>query len=46
MKLYQAEFITGSGTSGYLAKFNGTYSVTMGPQLGSSTTTFLRNDGQ
>ena len=46
MKLYQAEFITGSGTSGYLTKFNGAHSVTIGPQLGSSTTTFLRNDGQ
>lgn len=46
MKLYQTEFITGSGTSGYIAKFNGTHSVTIGPQLGSSTTTFLRNDGQ
>lgn len=37
--------ITGSGTSGYLAKFNGTNTITNGPQLGSSTTTFLRNDG-
>jgi len=37
--------ITGSGTSGYLAKFNGANSITNGPQLGSSTTTFLRNDG-
>lgn len=40
-----ANNITGSGTSGYLAKFNGTNTVTSGPQLGSSTTTFLRNDG-
>ena len=37
--------VTGSGTSGYLAKFNGTNTITNGPQLGSSTTTFLRNDG-
>lgn len=37
--------VTGSGTSGYLAKFNGTHTITNGPQLGSSTTTFLRNDG-
>ena len=37
--------ITGSGTSGYLAKFNGTNTITNGPQLGSSTTTYLRNDG-
>ena len=36
---------TVSGTSGYLAKFNGANSITSGPQLGSSTTTFLRNDG-
>lgn len=35
----------GSGTSGYLTKWNGTNSLTNGPQLGSSTTTFLRNDG-
>ena len=37
--------VTGSGTSGYLAKFNGVNTITSGPQLGSSTTTFLRNDG-
>ena len=37
--------VTGSGTSGYLTKFNGTNTITDGPQLGSSTTTFLRNDG-
>ena len=37
--------VTGSGTSGYLAKWNGANTITNGPQLGSSTTTFLRNDG-
>lgn len=37
--------ITGSGTNNYLAKFNNTNTLTNGPQLGSSTTTFLRNDG-
>jgi len=37
--------ITGSGTSGYLTKFNGTNTITNGPQLGSGTTTYLRNDG-
>lgn len=37
--------VTGTGTSGYLAKFNGNNSITNGPQLGSGTTTFLRNDG-
>lgn len=37
--------ITGTGTSGYLAKFNGTNTITSGPQLGTSTTTYLRNDG-
>lgn len=37
--------VTGNGTSGYLTKWNGTNSITNGPQLGSSTTTFLRNDG-
>lgn len=39
--------ITGSGTrtSGYIAKFSGTNTITNGPQLGSATTTYLRNDG-
>ena len=37
--------VTGSGTSGYLVKWNGTNTITNGPQLGSSTTTYLRNDG-
>lgn len=40
-----ANNITGSGTSGYLTKFNGTNTVTNGPQLGSSTTTYLNNAG-
>lgn len=40
-----ANAITGSGTSGYLTKFNGTNTITNGPQLGSDTTKFLRNDG-
>ena len=38
--------IAGSGTSGCIAKFDGTNTVTNGPALGSSTTTYLRNDGQ
>jgi hypothetical protein len=37
--------VTGSGTSGYLAKWNGANTITNGPLIGSSTTTFLRNDG-
>lgn len=37
--------VTGSGISGYLVKWNGTNTITNGPQLGSSTTTYLRNDG-
>lgn len=37
--------VTGSGTSGYLAKFNGASTITNGVQLGSDTTKFLRNDG-
>lgn len=38
--------ITGSGTSGYLAKFNGTNTITSGPQLVSTTANkFLRDDG-
>ncbi len=32
-------------TSGYLAKFTGNKVVANGPQLGSGTTTYLRNDG-
>ena len=37
--------IVGSGTSGSIAKFDGTNSITDGPALGSSTSTYLRNDG-
>lgn len=37
--------ITGSGSDGYLVKFNGTNTITNGPQLGNDTTKFLRNDG-
>jgi len=40
-----ANNITGTGTSGYLTKFNGTNTITNGPQLGSDTTKYLRNDG-
>ena len=37
--------ITGSGTSGYIAKFNGSATITNGPAFGSDTTKYLRNDG-
>lgn len=39
--------VTASTTtsSGYLAKFTGNKIVANGPQLGSATTTYLRNDG-
>lgn len=37
--------VTGTGTSGYLAKWNGSGSITSGPQIGSGTTKFLREDG-
>lgn len=37
--------VGGSGTSGYIATWTGTTAVGNGPQLGSSTVTFLRNDG-
>ena len=37
--------VTGSGTSGYIAKFNGANTITNGPAFGSATTTYLRNDG-
>ena len=46
-----ANNITGSGTSGYLTKFNGKNTITNGPQLSSTisnqsqTTKFLREDG-
>ncbi len=38
--------ITGSGTSGYIAKFNGTNTVTNGPAFGSDATKFLNNKGE
>lgn len=41
-----ANNITGSGTSGYLAKFNGSNTITNGPQLGNSISTFLNNKGE
>lgn len=37
--------ITGSGTNGCIAKFNGANTITNGSAIGASTTTFLRNDG-
>ena len=37
--------VTGSGTSGHLTKWDGTNTITNGPQLGSSTTTYLNNAG-
>ena len=37
--------VIGSGTSGSLTKWSGTNTITDGPALGSSTSTFLRNDG-
>ena len=37
--------VTGSGTSGYLAKWNGANSLTNGPQITSGGTGFLKQDG-
>lgn len=37
--------VTGSGTSGYIAKFNGGNTITNGPAIGTDTTKYLRNDG-
>lgn len=37
--------VTGSGTSGYLAKFNGANTITNAVAFGSDTTKYLRNDG-
>ena len=41
-----ANNVTGSGTSGYLAKFTGTNTIGNGPALGSDTTKFLNNKGE
>ena len=41
-----ANNITGSGTSGYLAKFTGANTIGNGPALGSDTTKFLNNKGE
>jgi len=38
--------VTGSGTSGYLAKFTGANTIGNGPALGSDTTKFLNNKGE
>ena len=40
-----ANNVTGTGTAGYLAKFSAASGISNGPQLGTSTETFLRNDG-
>lgn len=40
-----ANNITGSGTSGYLAKFNSSNTIEDGVAFGTDTTKFLRNDG-
>ena len=37
--------VTGSGTSGYIAKFNGANTITNGPAFGNSVSSYLRNDG-
>ena len=40
-----ANNITGTGVADYIAKFDGTNSITIGPSLGNDTSAFLRNDG-
>lgn len=40
-----SNYVQGSGSQDCLVKFSGSSSVTSGPAIGSSTTTFLRNDG-
>jgi hypothetical protein len=42
---YGAGTVTGSGTKGYIAKWNSASALTNGPAFGSDTTKFLRNDG-
>lgn len=37
--------VTGSGTANYLAKFSGAHTIANGPLIGTSTDTYLRNDG-
>lgn len=37
--------VTGTGNSGYIAKWESETGITNGPQLGNDQTTFLRNDG-
>ena len=37
--------ITGSGTNGYIAKFDSTNTLTNGPKINSNGTKFLREDG-
>lgn len=39
------DYVMGTGSTGYLAEWDGEGTITSGPQFGSSTTTFLRNDG-
>lgn len=48
MKDYIEEqgYVSGSGTNGSLAKFDGTGSITDAAALGNDTTKFLRNDGE
>lgn len=41
-----ANAVTGSGTSGYIAKFDGTNTITNGPAIGTSITNFLAENGQ
>ena len=40
-----ANNITGTGTAGSIAKFDGANGITSGPAIGSGTTKFLREDG-
>lgn len=37
--------ITGTGTSGSIAKFNGSNTLTDGPEIGAALNTFLNNSG-
>ena len=37
--------ITGSGASGYIAKFNGASTITSGPQISAGGSRFLKEDG-
>lgn len=45
LKHWLDKTVRGSGTSGYIAKFDGEQTITNGPKFGNDITKYLRNDG-